>query len=248
MIISVITVVRNGVQTIGRCIDSVRAQKGVEIEYIIIDGASNDGTLDVLKSRSKDINSLISENDYGIYDAMNKGLRLARGDIISILNADDIFAHDQVLMNIQKNFIQLNLDALYGDLEYFKVGHPFNAVRTYRSNRFRPEQLSCGWMPAHPTLFLHRRVYDAYGFFDPSYKIAGDFELICRIFKEGKLRSLYMPEVLVRMQLGGISTSGLKSTCLLLQENLRACKKNNIQSNYIKLMTRYPRKILEYLL
>ena len=246
MLISIITVVRNGEKTIARCIDSVCSQVDVQVEYIVIDGASDDGTLDILNSCSPMITKLISEKDEGIYDAMNKGLRLASGDIIGILNSDDVYAHNHVLSSVQKNFAFLGLDALYGDLEYFRAELPLKSFRTYRSKGFSPSQLARGLMPAHPTLFLHRKVYEEYGLFDPTYKIAGDFEFISRIFKNQKLKALYVPEIMVRMQAGGISTAGFKSTKLLLIENLRACKKNGIPSNYFYLLSRYPGKLMEY--
>jgi glycosyltransferase involved in cell wall biosynthesis len=189
---------------------------------------------------------LVSEKDTGIYDAMNKGLRLATGDIIGILNADDIYANESVLSSVQSHFLSLNLDALYGDLEYFDSDQPLRAFRTYRSRGFSASKLSQGLMPAHPTLFLHRKVYQEYGLFNTTYKIVGDFEFIARIFGNQKLTTLYVPKIMVRMQSGGISTAGFKSTKLMLRENLRACKENGIYTNYLLLLSRYPRKLLEY--
>ena len=246
MKISIITVVLNGEKTIGRAIESVVSQKNIDLEYILIDGGSDDKTLEIVAAYKDQITHLVSEKDTGIYDAMNKGLRLATGDIIGILNADDIYANGEVLSSVQSYFLSLDLDALYGDLEYFDSDQPLRAFRTYRSSGFSAGKLSQGLMPAHPTLFLHRKVYEEYGLFNTTYKIAGDFEFIARIFRRQKLTTLYVPKIMVRMQSGGISTAGFKSTQLLLRENLRACKENGIYTNYLLLLSRYPRKLLEY--
>ena len=135
---------------------------------------------------------------------------------------------------------------MYGDLEYFKSSDPMEVIRTYRSHNFHPLKLKQGLMPAHPTLFLRRKIYEIYGMFDTNYKIAGDFEFVARIFNGGSLNSRYIPKKMVRMQIGGISTRGLASTFCLLRENMRACTKNNIPTNYFYLLSRYPKKILEF--
>ena len=246
MKISIITVVLNGEKTIGRAIESVFSQKNIDLEYILIDGGSVDKTLEIVASYKDQITHIISEKDAGIYDAMNKGVRLASGHIIGILNADDIYAHEDVLSSVQSHFLSRDLDALYGDLEYFDTDQPLRTFRTYRSRGFSAGKLSRGLMPAHPTLFLHRNVYKEYGLFNTTYKIAGDFEFIARIFKKHTLKTHYVPKIMVRMQSGGISTAGLKSTQLLLRENLRACRENGIYTNYLFLLSRYPRKLLEY--
>lgn len=247
MKISIITVVFNGEATIARAIESVLSQKNVEIEYIVIDGVSRDHTLAVIAPYQKQLTHLVSEKDAGIYDAMNKGIKLATGDVIGLLNADDFYANPLVLSTVIHQFSDPLLDAVYGDLNYFRAENPNKVVRTYRSQKFKPDQLKRGLMPAHPTLFLRKKVYERYGLFDPDYKIAGDFEFIIRIFKSGLLNASYLPQNLVRMQMGGVSTGGLGNSILLLRENMRACRQHAISTNYFWLLSRYPRKLLEYL-
>jgi glycosyltransferase involved in cell wall biosynthesis len=247
MKISIITVVFNGEASIARAIESVLDQKNVEIEYIVIDGASQDRTLEVIAPYKAKLSCLLSEKDTGIYDAMNKGIKLATGDVIGFLNADDFYSNSLVLSDVIAEFIDPSVDAVYGDLEYFRALRPSKIVRTYRSNQFHSAQLKRGLMPAHPTLFLRKNVYERFGLFDSSYKIAGDFEFVVRIFKDESLSFRYIPQKMVKMQMGGISTMGLSSTILLLNENIRACLKNGISTNYYYVLSRYPRKLLEFI-
>lgn len=246
MKISIITIVFNGEATIARAIESVLSQRNVEFEYIVIDGGSHDGTLKAISPYQEKITHFISEKDAGIYDAMNKGIKLATGDVVGLLNADDFYVDPLVLSSVMSELSDPLLDAIYGDLEYFKAENLNKIVRTYNSKNFHPSQLRRGLMPAHPTLFLKRRVYEQYGLFDPSYRIAGDFEFIIRIFKGRSLNFRYLPKKIVRMQMGGISTRGLINTIILLKENMRACRQNGISTNYFWLVSRYPRKLLEY--
>lgn len=246
MKISIITVVLNGEKTISKAMESVGNQLNCDIEHIVIDGGSSDATLSLLEKYKDQIAILVSGPDRGIYDAMNKGIRLATGDVIGFLNSDDVYMSNEVVSLVSRCLKEYDVDAVYGDLEYFLEASPAKVCRTYRSDRFSPNKLSMGLMPAHPTLFLRRQVYQIFGLFDPSYRIGGDFEFIARIFRDEKIRSHYIPKVMVRMQLGGVSTSGLRSTLLLLKENLRACKTNGIPTSYFKLLTRYPGKLLEF--
>lgn len=249
MKISIITVVLNGIDTIARNLESIASQRNLhpEIEHIVIDGGSTDGTLEFLLQHQDQIQILVSEPDNGLYDAMNKGIRLASGDIIGILNADDCYADDCILSNIHDIFEINNVEAVFGDLEYFKPKRPNIRTRLYRSCHFLPSRLAKGLMPAHPTLFLRRTVYDQHGLFKAEYKIAGDFDFIARIFKDDLLNYIYLPKILTRMQTGGVSTRGLKNTILLNQEILRSCRENGISTNFFKLLSRYPRKFLEYI-
>jgi glycosyltransferase involved in cell wall biosynthesis len=244
--ISIITVVLNGIETISKSIDSIALQRGVDIEHIIIDGGSTDGTLEFLSQNVRSFSRLISGPDNGIYDAMNKGIRLASGDVIGLLNADDFYNNPELLSTVMRQFYDPRIDAVYGDLEYFRGGNPDKIVRTYTSKAFHLGQLKRGLMPAHPTLFLRKKVYERYGLFDSSYKIAGDFEFIARIFKDGSLKAKYLPLKMVKMQMGGISTRGFTNTIILLKENMRACRQNGISTNYFWLVSRYPKKLLEY--
>lgn len=246
MKISIITAVYNRADTIERAVRSVRSQNYAEIEHVVIDGRSTDGTLERLKASLSDDAILVSEPDCGMYDAINKGLGLATGDIVGLLHSDDFFAHDGVLSEIARHFLDGEIDAVYGDAAFFSKEDIGRVVRRYRSSRFTPARLSWGWMPAHTTLFLRAGLYEKFGGFNLGYRIAADFEFVCRIFRDGRLRVRYLPVVLVNMQTGGLSTGGLRSTILLNREVLRACRKNGIRTNMLKIIVKYPLKLLEF--
>ncbi len=246
MKISVVTVCYNSALTLGETLNSVRWQTYPNIEHIIIDGGSTDNTLALIHSKGPHVVKLISEIDGGIYDAMNKGVRLATGEIICFLNADDFYKDRDVLARVAKAMEAEQLDALYGDVEFFRPGNPDVVVRRYNSGRFTAGRLGWGWMPAHPALFVRSALFERYGMFCTEYRIAGDFEFIARVFKHSHLRHRHLPEFLVRMQMGGISTSGLRATLLLNREMMRACRSNAIPTNWFKMLMRYPLKALEF--
>ncbi len=247
MRISVITVAFNAAATIADTLESVASQTYPHIEHIVVDGASTDGTQAIVERHGKHVARMISEPDRGIYDAMNKGLRLATGDVIGFLNADDVYADMGVLERVSATMEKETLDALFGDAEFVSPAQPDRPLRRYRSERFRPDRIAWGWMPAHPTLFLRRQVYERFGQFRTDYRIAGDFELVARMFHGGTLRYRHVPEVLVRMRTGGISTGGWRNTLLLNREVLRACRENGIRTNLPKILSKYPAKLLEFL-
>lgn len=244
--ISVITVAFNAAHTIGDTLASVAGQTYPDIEHIVVDGASTDGTLEIIEHHGAPVARLISEPDQGIYDAMNKGLHVVTGDVIGFLNADDVYAAPDVLARVAAIMATEKLDALFGDAEFVSPGRPDRPVRRYRSDRFCPERIAWGWMPAHPTLFLRREVFERFGLFKTDYRIAGDFELVARIFHGGTLQYRHLPEVLVRMRTGGVSTGGWRNTILLNHEVLRACRENGIDTNLFKILSKYPRKLLEF--
>lgn len=244
--ISVITVCLNSAGSISDTLRSVSDQTYADVEHVIIDGGSRDDTVKLVHTLGRRGNVIVSEPDKGIYDAMNKGLRLATGDVIAFLNADDKYAANDVLTRVGMLMQHFDLDALYGDAEFVSPAQLEKPVRRYRSSRFAPERIAWGWMPAHPALFLKRHVFEKYGDFRADYRIAGDFELIARVFHQGDLGCLYIPEVFVRMRTGGISTSGFRNTLLLNQEVLRACRENGIKSNWLKILSKYPLKFLEH--
>lgn len=248
MKVSIITVCLNSEKTVEDTIQSVSQQTHQNVEHIVVDGDSMDGTLEILYRYHNQLSKLVSEPDSGIYDAMNKGLLLASGDIICFLNADDAYSHSGVLALIERTMKSENLDALYGDVAFFHTDHPHQVVRRYRSARFRPSRIAWGWMPAHPALFLHRRVFDRIGLFKTDYQIAGDFEFIARAFHSGALRYHYQPEVLVHMRTGGASTAGVRNTLLLNREVLRACRENGIYTNPLMILSKYPYKLVEFFL
>ncbi|MDR1275714.1 MAG: glycosyltransferase [Candidatus Accumulibacter sp.] len=245
--ITVVTVSFNAVRTIGRTLDSVAAQDHPAIEHLVIDGASSDGTLGVIESRGKNLARFVSEPDKGIYDAMNKGLDLATGDVVCFLNADDFYATPQVLGRVADKLESLGVDALVGDLAYFSPDDPDRVVRRFNSGRFSPKRLAYGWMPAHAAFFMKREIYERVGRFKIDYRIAGDFEFIARAFSKESIRYCYFPEILVKMQLGGISNVGLGARLLSNREILRACRENGLETGVWKLSLRYPLKLLELL-
>lgn len=247
MKISVITVCYNSAATIGQTLKSVRNQSYQNIEHIIVDGASVDKTLEVIKSEGSSIIKIISEKDGGIYDAMNKGILLATGEVVGFLNADDFYKDVNVLVRVATIMQAGKLDAVYGDVEFFRPGQQDTVVRRYNSGRFTVNRLGWGWMPAHPALFVSRVLFERYGMFCTDYRIAGDFEFVARIFKHAHLRHRHLPESLVCMQMGGISTSGWRATLLLNREMMRACRSNAIPTNWFKMLIRYPLKVLEFL-
>ncbi len=247
MKITIITVAFNAALTIADTLGSVAAQSHPEIEHIVVDGASTDGTLEIVARNGSHIAKVVSEPDHGIYDAMNKGLHWATGDVIGFLNADDVYGNTRVLERVSEIMEKENLDSLFGDAEFVSSTRPDSPLRRYRSESFHPGSIAWGWMPAHPTLFLRRELFERFGTFRTDYRIAGDFELVARMFHDGTLNYRYVPEVLVRMRTGGISTGGWRNTLQLNREVLRACRENGIDTNIFKILTKYPQKLLEFI-
>lgn len=246
--ISIITVTFNSAATLEQSLRSVAQQSYSSVEHIVIDGGSKDGTPAIVAAHGSHVACFVSEPDKGIYDAMNKGVARATGDIIGFLNADDYYADKEVLYRVAQAFEDPTVDACLGDVAFFRSDAPDHIVRRYRSAQFQPNKIAWGWMPAHPALFVRRRLFDEYGPFKIDYRIAGDFEWVARVFRPAKssVRWLHIPEVLVKMQTGGVSTRGWRSTLLLNQEVMRACRENQISTNWLMLLSKYPAKVLEY--
>lgn len=247
MKISVITVSYNSVATLERALQSVKEQDWSAVEHIVIDGSSTDQSMKIIELYSSHLAHVVSEPDKGIYDAMNKGLDLASGDVVCFLNADDQYAHKRVLSCVATQMREYRLDALMGDVGFFHEQNPQRLIRRYRSDRFHPKRLAWGWMPAHPALFLSRQVVQRVGHFKIDYRIAGDYEYVVRVFHGHEVRYRHLPQVLVNMQTGGVSTGGFKAKMLINREVLRACRENGLQTNILKILSKYPEKILELL-
>lgn len=247
MKISIVTVCYNSATTIEDTLQSVANQNYNNIEHIVIDGGSTDGTLEILERHRSKIACLVSEPDAGLYDAMNKGIAQTSGDIVAFLNADDLYADDSVLSTVACCMLKSDLDLLYGDVVFFSPKKSDKVLRRYSSMKFSPKMLAYGWMPAHPTLFVKRLVFEKVGGFKANYKIAGDYEFIARVFSLQKPRYEYLQTVLVKMRTGGVSTAGLQNTLLLNKEVLRACRENGIDTNMLKILSKYPYKILEFI-
>jgi len=249
MKIYILTVVRNNKETIRDAINSVLLQEFNDLEYIIVDGASTDGTVeainDAVKRYPKRNIKFISEKDDGIYDAMNKGIRLASGDIIGILNSDDFYINNDVVSTVVNVFMAENVDSVFADLVYVRDNDLNKIVRYYSSATFHPKKMAYGWMPAHPTFFVRLKIYEQYGLYKTDYRIAADYELIARFLVKNKVSYRYISQVLVKMRTGGASTKNLKSNCILNKEILRACAENCIKTNIIKVLSKYPAKTLQ---
>ena len=243
--ISVVTVARNARQSILATLRSVQRQSYPHIEHIVIDGLSMDGTQEIIEANRQRIATFVSERDSGIYDAMNKGIQLATGDVIGFLNADDVFHNDNVVEEIAGAFERKSPDLVYGDVVFVDSKNDGRLTRHYSSKRFHPGRLAYGWMPAHPTLYVKRALYERYGLMKTDYEIAADFEFIARVFQSGSVAAEYLDRVLVVMQTGGKSTRGLKSTIAINREIRRACRENNISTNYFMIYSKYVEKLFE---
>ena len=206
--VSVITVCFNSAETIEDAILSVEAQKYSYVEHLIIDGASTDNTMAIV-GRHESIRRAFSEPDSGIYDAMNKGIAKAKGEIIGMLNADDLYADDDVLSKVVELFSDASIDACFADLVYVKQQDTNEVVRYWKSREFQPGLFKEGWMPAHPTFFARKKVYEQFGGFDLNFTIAADFELLFRFIERNRIKTRYLPKVLIKMRLGGTSNKSL---------------------------------------
>ncbi len=226
--ISLITVTYQSGATLKETIDSVRRQSFDDFEYIVVDGGSTDDTLDILKRNSDVVDHWISEPDSGIYDAMNKGIRMASGEVIGFIHADDIFASRQVLENIDSRFDESGFHLLYGDLEYVSADNPEKVIRYWRSGSFRRQHLQRGWMPPHPTVYVNRDFLGKIGEFNTEYRISADYEWLLRALSVPTVKVEYLPEVLVRMRLGGASNKSLRNVFAKSSEDLRALKNHQI--------------------
>lgn len=228
MKISVVTAVYNRAATLSDTIASLRAQSYADIEHIVQDGGSTDGTLELLAERAHPQMKVVSEPDHGLYDAINRGIARATGDVIGLLHSDDVLAHPDVLKRVADRFTSLDVDGVYGDLVYVSAGDLDRVVRYWRSGSYRPEQLRKGWMPPHPTLYLRRRVLDVWQGYDTDFRIAADYEAMLRWLVKGRIRLDYIPEVLVRMRMGGESNRSLGRIILKSREDYRAICRHGI--------------------
>jgi len=236
MRVSVITVVYNGAKTIEQTISSVIEQDYANLEYLVIDGGSTDGTLEILEKYKPYIDVFISEPDRGLYDAINKGIRKASGDIIGILHSDDIYASRNVLAKVAHAFKKTDVDSVYSDLIYVRRSNPSKVVRNWKAGEFKRDQFLNGWMPPHPTFFVRRKFFQMYGEYDISFKNAADYELMLRFLYKHELSTLYIPEVFIKMRMGGESNRSIKNRLRANREDALAWKKNSLQP---KLYTRF---------
>ena len=245
MKVSVITVSYNARATLPDALMSIQNQSYDNIEHILIDGASSDGTMEFVVNQSGKIAKFISEPDNGIYDAMNKGIMAASGDIVGFLNADDMYYDQNCLSIVINEFRTKNVDSVFADLVYVLSKNLNKVVRYYCSAGFSKHKFSRGLMPAHPTFFAKRKCYERYGCFKTDYKIAADYELLARFLYKYNITYSYIPKVLVKMRKGGASTKNLKSNWILNKEIIRACSENGIKTNLLKIYLKYFTKFFQ---
>jgi glycosyltransferase len=247
MKISVITVAYNSAATIGDTLTSVAAQGHSNLEYIVIDGASSDGTPEIVRQHGAKVHTVLSEPDRGIYDAMNKGLALATGDLVGFLNADDTYAHADVVASIARAAEQdPAADAVYGDIVYVREDHPDQVLRYWRSGAYARSRLRFGWMPPHPTFYVRRSCLTGLGRFDDRLRIAADYDFVLRVLSRADARAAYVPDVLVRMRAGGASNRSLAAMWRKSREDLWALRRNHV-GGVMTLLCKNLRKLPQFL-
>lgn len=253
MIISLITTTYNSAATLRDTFESVLSQTYSDIDYWVIDGASKDETLDIIQEYERKFAGRmhwITEPDKGLYDAMNKGLEHATGDVVGILNSDDFFTSNDILETIAKTFTNTGgntLDAIYGDIHFVKPTDINRCVRYYCSKNFRPWLMRFGYMPAHPSFYARRTIFKQYGLYSLDYKLAADFDMMVRLFCKYRINARYIQKDFVTMRTGGASTRSISHRLLLTKEDAKACKRYGIYSNFIMCSVKYLTKIFEFL-
>lgn len=249
MKISIVTATFNSAATVRGTIESVLHQTHPDWELIIKDGGSKDSTLEICRELSEMAGGrmkILSSPDRGIYDAMNQGVEAATGDVVGLLNSDDFYTSDDVLETISNAFENGDMDAVYGDIHYVNDGALDKCVRYYSSEHFSRKRMLYGYMPAHPSFYCKRDLYQKYGLFDISFKVAADFEQLLRMIYIEKIKTQYIKKDFVTMRTGGASTAGMKARRVIMKEHLRAFRKNGIRNNVFRLSLRYVDKLTEY--
>lgn len=246
--VSIITVCYNSAKTLVDTIESVLSQDYPNIEYIVIDGASKDSTLEIINRYENRISKFISEPDKGIYDAMNKGLSLATGEIVALLNSDDFYIDKHSISNLVTSMLKANTDSVFADLLIVDPDNTNKVLRYYKSSSWNPNRFRFGWMPAHPTFLVKRSCYLKHGNYSLNYKIAADFEMMIRLLYSGKISYTCITKPMVRMRAGGLSTQGIRSTLKLNQEIVKACKEHKIWTSLPIVLLKMPMKLTEVLL
>lgn len=250
MTLSIITATYNSADTLTDTLESVLAQTFTDYELIIVDGQSTDGTLEIIERYAPRFEGrlrVVSEPDQGIYDAMNKGIRMCRGEVVGLLNSDDFYTSPHVLATLAKTIEDSRVDAVYGDVHYVAPNDVSKMVRYYSSRPFRPWMMRLGFMPAHPSFYCRREVYQQYGLFDIQYKVAADFEQLLRLIFIHRITTAYVPLDCVTMRVGGASSSGLQSHRRILSDHLQAFRQHHVYTNVFLLSLRYLYKMAECL-
>lgn len=246
MKISLITVVYNGEGFLEDCIKSVITQDYADLEYIVIDGASTDKSLSIARKYQNQINTIVSEKDKGMYDALNKGIALASGDVIGILNADDMLASTDVISAIARTFSTSQADGVYGDLNYIDPINTAKIIRKWKGKAYSLSGIKRGWMPAHPTLYLKRNLFEKYGNYSLNFGTAADYELMLRFLYRYRIEAVYLEKLIVNMRTGGMSNASIKHRKHAFENDLKAIKENGINLPYITLFLKKIRKIQQF--
>ena len=247
MKVSIITISYNSAETIEDTIKSVVGQDYPNIEYIIIDGASKDETLSIIGKYKDKIAKVVSEKDKGIYDAMNKGVENATGDIIGILNSDDYYYDESVISEVVRLFEKENTDGLYADLVYVDRADSDKVIRYWKSGEYQPGKFLKGWMPPHPTFFVKKEVYEKFGLYSTDLRSAADYEFMLRVIHKHNISLSYMPRILTKMRVGGMSNVSLKNRWKANMEDRRAWKINGLKPKWYTLTVKPLSKILQFL-
>ncbi|MCB0704390.1 MAG: glycosyltransferase [Saprospiraceae bacterium] len=246
MNVSIITPTYNSAKTIQSTLESVSKQTHPNIEHIIIDGGSTDETLDLVKKYGSRVTKVISEPDNGIYDAMNKGVALAQGEVVGILNSDDFYTHTMVVKRLMDTMEAAQSDSVYADLQYVDAEDAQRVVRFWKSGKFHPKKFLLGWMPPHPTFFVKRKIYESLGAFDAGFDISGDYELMLRFLFRHGVSTSYLPEVVVRMRNGGASNYGWKTRIKANKEDRLAWEMNDLEYKFYTPILKPVRKLEQY--
>lgn len=251
MKISIITVTYNSASTLRDTIESVLAQTYRDIEYIIVDGLSKDNTMDIVREYEPKFNGrmrYVSERDSGLYDAMNKGIKMATGEIVGIINSDDFYHRSDIIQLVAETMSDERVQAVYGDVRFVNPNDLNTTVRYYSSRIFRPSLFRFGFMPAHPTFFTYKKFFDEFGYYKLNYKIAADYELLVRFLYGHRLQAKYLNTDFMKMRTGGVSTASVKSNITLNKEIVRACRENGVWTCFPILMFKYFIKVFELFL
>ena len=246
MLVSIITATFNSAETIAETMQSVEAQDYPHIEHLLVDGQSQDETLAIVEQYPHTA-TLISEKDNGIYDAMNKGIRVAKGEIIGILNSDDIYAHSSVISTVVRVFEDQSMQACYADLQYTDAVNTSRVTRTWRSGKYRSDSFRWGWMPPHPTFFVRKSVYDRVGLFDTRLRSSADYEMMLRILVKYNMPAAYIPQVIVKMRAGGMSNASLGNRIRANREDREAWRMNELKPYFFTLYLKPLRKLTQFI-
>jgi len=245
--VSIITATYNSASTIRDTMNCIRQQDYPDIEHIIIDGLSNDETLNIVNTFPH-VAKIVSEKDAGIYDAMNKGISLANGEIIGILNSDDVYIDNQVISTVASVFEDEKVDLCYADLQYVQYQNINKVVRTWKSGNFSKRSFYLGWMPPHPTVFIRRSIYEKVGLFNTTLKSAADYEMMLRVLLKNKIPAHYIPRVLVKMSTGGVSNASVWNRIKANREDRLAWKLNGLRPYFFTLYLKPLRKISQFII